>query len=287
MKNIFILFYETRSLTLRNQLVQQNVGLARKVTHAQVKSSMQAYEDLFPCAVTGLIKAIERFNPHQNDYFSSFAMPYIRGEIQHYLRDKVSTIRLHRKYQELATKRQKTTIKLAKKLGRNPSKSELISELQLTPEQFQDLEIAIANRNNQYRLDMPLAGSENLTLGEAIPAPATVDYGAIEQLWLQVEFAIAKINPPMTRQALALIYLDGTSINEASTQLGVTEDNLKILLCQGVLLLSKSIEIPLAEIVEITANFGEEKHIKSVWDKAMVCLESSAVSAFAEYLQIA
>src|SRR5690348_16949629 len=103
MKEIFVLFFETRNLTLRNLLVELNIGLARRVAHRMKDSCNIGYQDLFELATMGLIKAVERYNPNQK-YFTSFALPYIKGEIQHFLRDKSSLVRIPRGLHELSSR---------------------------------------------------------------------------------------------------------------------------------------------------------------------------------------
>jgi RNA polymerase sigma factor (sigma-70 family) len=76
----------------RNRLALENHGLVRKVAHYYAGRSAVPYEDLEQIAFFGLIKAIERFDPFMGNQFSSLAMPYIKGEIKHYLRDKVSPL---------------------------------------------------------------------------------------------------------------------------------------------------------------------------------------------------
>ncbi|MBW4668404.1 MAG: sigma-70 family RNA polymerase sigma factor [Cyanomargarita calcarea GSE-NOS-MK-12-04C] len=286
MKNIFILFFETRSLSLRNYLVEDNIGLARKVAHVAVNSSNQPYEDMLCYATIGLTKAVERYNPLLNDYFSSFAMPYIRGEIQHYLRDKVSVVRLHRKYQELATKKEKASRKMTRTLGRIPTKKELIEELQISTEMFEEIEIAVTNRNNQLRLDMPI-GSDDLKLGDALPARESMIFASAEQIWLEVEKAIIKISPPMARKALALIYLDGIPLIDAASSLRLEIQEILLFLAQGVELLSESIDIPLELIVNLLADFGEEKDIKKAWELASISMDDYLQGQFYEWLKSA
>lgn len=283
MKNLFILFHETRSLSLRNILVEQNLGLARKVAHAAAKSNNQLYEDMYGLAVVGLIKGVERFNPFENNYFSSFAMPYIRGEIQHYLRDKCSTIRLHRKYQDLATKRNKV-IRKYEKDGIFPKRNQLIEELGISAEIYDELEIAIANRNNQLKLDMRLPGSDDLTLGEAIPAPSLKDLTAIDKAWNQVTDAIQKINPPTIRQALSMVHLSGMSLPECSIALKIDVGTIEKLIIQGIEILASEIDVPLSNLCELIADFGSESDIKKTWDLASVAVDDFAKEQFYDCL---
>ncbi|MFM7577346.1 MAG: sigma factor, partial [Microcystaceae cyanobacterium] len=68
--------------------------------HRLSRQCAESYEDLEQVGYLGLIRAIARFDPRQGKAFSSFAMPYIRGEILHHLRDKGTVLRIPRRWQE-------------------------------------------------------------------------------------------------------------------------------------------------------------------------------------------
>jgi len=74
----------TQSPTIRNQLVQINLGLVRKEAHHWINQCIESYEVLLRVGSIDLIRAIVRFDVTKGYAFSSFAIPYIRGEIQHY-----------------------------------------------------------------------------------------------------------------------------------------------------------------------------------------------------------
>jgi RNA polymerase sigma-B factor len=86
-------YQKTPSAEVRNRLVQLNLGLVRKEAHHWINQCTENYEDLLQVGSLGLIRAIERFDMSKGHAFSSFAIPYIRGEIQHYLRDKGCPVR--------------------------------------------------------------------------------------------------------------------------------------------------------------------------------------------------
>lgn len=75
------------AIHLRNQLVIRNRSLAREIAHRFKDQCPEPYEDLEQIATIGLIKAVEKYDPNRGAAFSSFAVPYIQGEIQHALRD--------------------------------------------------------------------------------------------------------------------------------------------------------------------------------------------------------
>ncbi len=71
------------------------------MAHSLSRQTGEPYEDLLQTGFLGLIRAIERFDPDQNRALSSFALPYIRGAVLHYLRDRAHPVRLPRIWQEL------------------------------------------------------------------------------------------------------------------------------------------------------------------------------------------
>ena len=82
------------SYEVRNHLVNLNIGLVRREAYHWLQQSNETFEDLMQVGSLGLIRAIERFDLSKGYAFSSFAIPYIRGEIQHYLRDKSTSMRI-------------------------------------------------------------------------------------------------------------------------------------------------------------------------------------------------
>lgn len=59
------------------------------VVHTRFKgfTRQDEQEELFAAGLLGLSKALKRFDPSRGFEISSYAVPYIHGEIQHYLRD--------------------------------------------------------------------------------------------------------------------------------------------------------------------------------------------------------
>jgi len=70
-----------------NALVIQNWNLARRIAHRYRDRCDVPYEDLEQLATVGLIYASRVYEPERGFAFSTCAYPYIRGRIQHYLRD--------------------------------------------------------------------------------------------------------------------------------------------------------------------------------------------------------
>ena len=72
----------------RNAVVAANLPLVWKVARRESERSGHSFEDLAQEGVRGLIKAVERFDPSLGNTLSTAAVPWIRGAMRHYLRDR-------------------------------------------------------------------------------------------------------------------------------------------------------------------------------------------------------
>ena len=102
-----------RSTANRNALIHANLPLVWRVARQESQRSGHSFEDLSQEGCLGLIKAVERFDPSRGHSLSTAAVPWIRGAIRHYLRDRSHPISgshhlldLYRRGQALQQQRQ-------------------------------------------------------------------------------------------------------------------------------------------------------------------------------------
>jgi RNA polymerase sigma-B factor len=85
-------------------LVKIYSNLVRKRSHIFLSKCGEPFEDLFQLGNIGLIKALNRYDPKAKNVFSSYAVLYIDGEIQHFLRDHAAVARIPRGWHETHAK---------------------------------------------------------------------------------------------------------------------------------------------------------------------------------------
>ena len=129
-----------------NFLVENNIGLVRSVVRRFLNRGCE-YDDLIQIGSIGLLKAIKKFDISFNVRFSTYAIPMIIGEIKRFLRDD-GIIKVSRSLKEIANKASILKETMEKDFGREPTISELASELDISKE---DLVIALdAAHTTQY-----------------------------------------------------------------------------------------------------------------------------------------
>jgi len=222
------------SVACRNQLVELNAGLVRKVAHQLSQQCAEPYEDLLQTGFLGLIRAIERFDPQQNRAFSSLALPYIRGAMLHYLRDRASVVRLPRCWHELQARARRQQQELTVQLGRSPNEQELATALGISRVEWRQCQAATQNCQT-LSLDATLQReeAEALTLGDLLP-----DRGSHWQeveLWL--ESALSQLEEK-TRVAIDGVYRRDWSRRETAAAMGVSPMTVTRYLKKGLRQLS-------------------------------------------------
>lgn len=220
--DLLIEYQKTPSIQLRNRLVNLNAGLVRKLAHRLSYQCAEPYEDLEQIGYLGLIRAIERFDPTQGCAFSSFAVPYIRGEILHYLRDRSSAVKMPRRWQELHRASEKARGELVKTLGRPPQDTEIAAAIGLSPQEWSELKIAMKNRS-PLSLDATVSQSidSSVTLGEMLPDTHHQALQRLEEDSQQLHRALSQLEDK-TRAAIEFVFFSGLTRKETAARIGVS-----------------------------------------------------------------
>lgn len=219
---LLVQYHNDRSIKTRNLLVKMNAGLVRKIAHRISHQCSEPYEDLEQIGYLGLIRAIERFNPHQGCAFSSFAVPYIRGEILHFLRDRATSVRIPRRWQDLQKASQRAREQLTRELGRQPRDQEVADELGISLREWQDIKLAGKNRM-PLSLDATVCyqNDSSLTLGDTLPDPQYIFLQAREEERQQLQRAMGELEEK-TRAAIEFVFFNDMSRKEVAERIGVS-----------------------------------------------------------------
>lgn len=215
-------YQKSPSNELRNELVQLNIGLVRKEVYHWLNQCAENYDDLTQVGCIGLIRAIERFDMSKGNAFSSFAVPYIRGEIQHYLRDKSPSVRVPRHW--LTLQRQATGVvkELQTKLNRPPTNAEVASALDISVAEWQEIKLAYRNRS-PLSLDAPVLDEEEgaTCLGELVPDHHYRSFQLAQEDRIRLQQALAKLEE-RTREILEFVFLYDLTQKETAERLGIS-----------------------------------------------------------------
>ncbi|MEV6314035.1 RNA polymerase sigma factor SigF [Streptomyces sp. NPDC051776] len=165
----------------RNTLIELNLSLVRYAAR-RFRNRSEDMEDIVQVGTIGLIKAIDRFDLTREVEFTTFAVPYIVGEIKRFFRDTSWSVHVPRRLQELRIDLAKANEKLFQRLNRAPTTTELAEHLHLSEDEVIDGLMA-SNGYTAASLDAPLdedadqAGATTVAdrMGDVDPALETVE----------------------------------------------------------------------------------------------------------------
>ncbi|MGW2620861.1 RNA polymerase sigma factor SigF [Streptomyces sp. NPDC001500] len=205
----------------RNTLIEMNMSLVRYAAGRFRSRGPEEMEDIVQVGMIGLIKAIDRFELTREVEFTSFAVPYIVGEIKRFFRDTSWAVHVPRRLQEARVQLARANEELRSRLGRTPTTRELSELMSLPEEEVVDAQLA----SNGYRsasLDAAIGGNED---GEAALADFIGDEDAA--LGLVEDFhALAPMIAELDerdRQIIHWRFVEELTQKEIGERLGVSQ----------------------------------------------------------------
>jgi RNA polymerase sigma-B factor len=221
------------SAYLRDRIVRLNIGLVKKEVHFWADRHSELYDDLLQVGALGLIGAVDRFELNRGYAFSSFAVRYIRGEIQHYLRDKNSSVRIPRRWMDLQQQSVRVMQKLRNTLQREPSAQEVANALGVTLIEWQEAKLACQNRA-PLSLDAPIRSEEDdsSSIGDLVADPrSNMQLQQDEKFRLQQALALLE---QRTREIVEFVFIEDLPQREVAKMLGVSAVTISRQLKKGL-----------------------------------------------------
>jgi RNA polymerase sigma-B factor len=214
-------YQQTGKAGLRNQIVELNLGLVRKEAHFWVNQCQETYDDLLQVGSIGLINAIDKFEIEKGCAFSTFAIPYIRGEIQHYLRDKSSVLRMPRRWFAIVQQAGTITKDLQAKYQRQPTEAEVALALEIPIEQWQEIQLAYQNRQ-PVSLDCPVGGDEEArSLVDILPDRHYQSFQLSQEDRIRVQQSLVALEQH-TRQILEFVFLHDLTQKQVAERMDIS-----------------------------------------------------------------
>jgi RNA polymerase sigma-B factor len=206
----------------RNTLIEMNMSLVRFAA-GRFRGRGDDMEDIVQTGMIGLIKAIDRFELSREVEFTSFALPYIVGEIKRFFRDTTWAVHVPRRLQELRVELAKAREELSSRLDRDPTVAELATLMNISESEVVEGQIA-SNGYNSSSLDAALTG-DGPESGESVLA----DFIGVEEAGLRLVEDFHSLAPLMAelserdRQIIHLRFVEEATQAEIGERLGCSQ----------------------------------------------------------------
>ncbi|MDT7803157.1 MAG: polymerase sigma-B factor [Actinomycetota bacterium] len=219
-----------RGSALRDRLITEHLSLAEHIAR-RFSGRGEPFEDLLQVARTGLIHAVDRFDPGKGSDFLSFAVPTMMGEVRRYFRDTAWSMRVPRGLKDLQKKLADARNTLAHDLGRSPTPSELATHLDLAVDTVREALLA-AEAYRPASLDTPARGDNDSAAVADRIADDSSEYTKSDDR-LMVKGALAKL-PPREREIVKMRFVDELTQRQIAEKIGVSQMQVSRLLAKSI-----------------------------------------------------
>lgn len=242
---VFQIYRDHPTPTLRDRLVKLNMGLVKKEAHHWTNQCTETYDDLLQVGCLGLLRAIDRFDMDKGYAFSTFAVPYIRGEIQHYLRDKSPTLKIPRQWLEVYNQGCRVLRHLRTQLKRDPSDAEVAAAIGIKLSEWQEIKLACRNRS-PLSLDAPVSDEDEgcVSLGELVQDHNYRSFQLAQEDSMRLHQALTHLED-RTREVVEFVFLREFTHREVAEILGISAVTVSRQLKKGITILKEIMTTPL------------------------------------------
>lgn len=232
---------EADRAALHEEIICLHLPVARSVA-GRYRNRGVALEDLEQIACTGLVLAVQRFDPAVGQSFLSYALPTIQGMLKRHFRDHGWVIRPPRRIQQLQSQITSCREELVQTLGRAPRADEVADHLGVD---LDDVIEALAARGcfTPVSLDRPIgiAGNGPDTAGDLLTALDEPLNAAEARVMLM---PVIRRLAERDRRILAMRFFEQRTQQDIGEELGVSQIQVSRLLTRILRDLRKMLTTP-------------------------------------------
>lgn len=197
---------------MTNEEIEKYSNLIHSLTH--YFEGYRNKEDLFQAGIIGLLEAYQHFNPGIGAKFSTYAYPYILGEMKKLIREDKG-IKISRNITRLNLQIEKAKIILSQKLMRIPTNKEIALFLEV---EEKEIEESLKVVNILQSLDEPINNE-----GKEITLHDTVSDNSMDlNMLIALKEELNNLNP-FERELINKRYMEDLSQSEVANYLGITQ----------------------------------------------------------------
>ena len=207
---------------LKALIVTRMLSIIKKIARTIARRTYDPIDDLVQAGSIGLLKAIESYSAEVNDNFKIYAGYLIIGEMKHYLRDKLNTIRVPRHIQELSYRINTFTNSLTYEQLNELTNDDVAEALKVTPKAV-DYAMQADRRKSVVSLENIFSDADSLSYEEVLSAHD--DYKEAsenEDDKIVLKDVIEKL-PDEYRKLVEMYYYDDMNQKDIAEKLGMTQ----------------------------------------------------------------
>ena len=210
-----ILKAQSGNKEIMTKLVTENSNLIWSIV-TRFKDRGYEIEDLYQIGCIGFIKSIKRFDTNHEVKLSTYAVPYILGEIKRFIRDD-GPVKVSRSIKELSYKIKLIQNEYITKKGRDIQIKELAKLLKVSKE---DIVIAMDSNNTVESIDRKVNDSDDLTIMDKLKSNVDQEKDIVNKITIKT---LIEGLDEKSKKIIMLRYYRGKTQSQVAELLGVTQ----------------------------------------------------------------
>ena len=210
-----ILKAQSGNKEIMTKLVTENSNLIWSIV-TRFKDRGYEIEDLYQIGCIGFIKSIKRFDTNYKVKLSTYAVPYILGEIKRFIRDD-GPVKVSRSIKELSYKIKLIQNEYITKKGRDIQIKELAKLLKVSKE---DIVIAMDSNNTVESIDRKVNDSDDLTIMDKLKSNVDQEKDIVNKITIKT---LIEGLDEKSKKIIMLRYYRGKTQSQVAELLGVTQ----------------------------------------------------------------
>lgn len=210
-----ILKAQSGNKEIMTKLVTENSNLIWSIV-TRFKDRGYEIEDLYQIGCIGFIKSIKRFDTNYEVKLSTYAVPYILGEIKRFIRDD-GPVKVSRSIKELSYKIKLIQNEYITKKGRDIQIEELAKLLKVSKE---DIVIAMDSNNTVESIDRKVSDSDDLTIMDKLKSNVDQEKDIVNKITIKT---LIEGLDEKSKKIIMLRYYRGKTQSQVAELLGVTQ----------------------------------------------------------------
>ena len=208
-----ILKAQSGNKEIMTKLVTENSNLIWSIV-TRFKDRGYEIEDLYQIGCIGFIKSIKRFDTNYEVKLSTYAVPYILGEIKRFIRDD-GPVKVSRSIKELSYKIKLIQNEYITKKGRDIQIEELAKLLKVSKE-----DIAMDSNNTVESIDRRVNDSDDLTIMDKLKSNVDQEKDIVNKITIKT---LIEGLDEKSKKIIMLRYYRGKTQSQVAELLGVTQ----------------------------------------------------------------
>jgi len=201
-------------------IVTQMMPIVQRIAKTIARRAYDPIEDLIQAGFIGVLKAIDYYKINLNDNFRVYAGYLIIGEMKHFLRDKVSAIRVPAHLQELSKRINNFIASLTSDDLVKLTNADVAIALQVTTKKV-NLAMMAEQRKNIISLEDVYSNSDGCNYEERMSSEDYRERELFADAKIVMNEIIKKL-PLKQRMLIDLFYNQGLSKQEIAEKIGCT-----------------------------------------------------------------